>query len=197
MVKKTHTQGGYIVGLTTNPIMINATLQVDNFIYRLILTCIYIYGAYFGSLLPDIDLKNSYISKRMPLVYKVFGSKQKHRGFTHSMLSVCLILIICKVIFVVSKEDKAVGVFSAGIWIGYVSHILLDMFTKEGVEFFYPLRKTICFTKMKTSSYKERKLNKILQLGIYMLIGMNVYATFMCIDVDAGLNNYTSILKIK
>ncbi|WP_442876786.1 metal-dependent hydrolase [Eisenbergiella porci] len=39
-------------------------------------------------------MKGSYISKRFPIIYKLFGKRFKHRGFTHSLLFIGVIAFL-------------------------------------------------------------------------------------------------------
>lgn len=71
------------------------------------------------SLLPDIDEKNSLLGRYFPVAYFF-----KHRGFFHSIffLSCCLILLV---IFAPQLLLYATT--------GFISHVLLDALTKQGV----------------------------------------------------------------
>lgn len=71
-----------------------------------------------GSLLPDIDHGGSTISKNIPLIHKIFT----HRGFTHSLLFIYIIGTL----------------ISPWLGMGILVHILLDMFTSQGVHLFSP-----------------------------------------------------------
>ena len=57
MTKETHIKGGYIFALLALPFIYNDYLLEYNFFYRIILLLIYVYFSYFGSLLPDIDMR--------------------------------------------------------------------------------------------------------------------------------------------
>lgn len=72
-----------------------------------------------GSLLPDIDHSGSKLGRRVPWIGKVL----KHRGITHSLISLVL----------VTTANKWLG-------LGYLTHLLLDMLTKQGVQLLYPLK---------------------------------------------------------
>ena len=71
MTKETHSKGGYIVGLLLLPYIYNTFLMGYNLPYRIVLLFIYAYFTHFGSLLSDIDMRGSYISKRFPIMYKI------------------------------------------------------------------------------------------------------------------------------
>lgn len=89
-----------------------------------------------GGLLPDIDIKTSIISKFLFPVAWIVRIFCKHRGFTHSLLAILILLVTSL------KYWDHNPLFFIGLPIGYVSHIFLDMLTPEGVVLFYPFFKT-------------------------------------------------------
>lgn len=108
-------------------------------------TAITAFGANFvGSLFPDIDQPTSdfwdnfrggpFISK---IVCRFLGG---HRHFSHSIfgtifISVALALFLKGIAPIVLIDMRIVW---WSFMIGFVSHILFDMFTKEGVPLFWP-----------------------------------------------------------
>lgn len=73
-----------------------------------------------GSIAPDIDIK-----------FKEYGIK--HRNITHSFLLLVLTTIII----------KKINLDIAHVWfVSYLSHLILDSFTKNGVKLLYPYRKS-------------------------------------------------------
>ncbi|MDQ6422657.1 metal-dependent hydrolase [Paenibacillus sp. LHD-117] len=68
----------------------------------------------------------SLIFERLPFVH--------HRGITHSFLAVALLYLLFDTIL--GLPDALMWAFMAA----YVSHILLDMLTADGVELFWPFR---------------------------------------------------------
>ena len=175
MTKETHSKGGYIVGLLLLPYIYNTFLVSYNLSYRIVLLFIYAYFTHLGSLISDIDMRGSYISKRFPIIYKLFGKRFKHRSFTHSLIFVGLIIVIGD-IFVISSNDNIVFtcIFS-GLLAGVISHICLDLITKEGVELFYPVRINFSILPIKTSSKTEKLISKWLSILIVFLIGYRFY----------------------
>lgn len=175
MVKKTHVQGGLIVSLLTNPIISGSLPSETNILYKVILTGIYIGGSCAGSLLPDIDMKSSYISKKVPILHKLYGKRFKHRGFTHSLLALFIMFLWSNLISTLVEGEFGITLFVQGVFIGCVSHVVLDLFTKEGVSLFSPLGNTVSIANFKTSSKKEKKLNNYMEFVIYMTLGANIY----------------------
>ncbi|TFB15101.1 metal-dependent hydrolase [Filobacillus milosensis] len=90
----------------------------------------YIIGTAIGSVLPDLDKRDSFIGKRSfglaRIIQMVFG----HRGFTHSLFCWVLISIICL---------NYPSAFTYGLSIGYIGHIIGDFFSNRGVPLLYPI----------------------------------------------------------
>ncbi|SCI25629.1 metal-dependent hydrolase [Romboutsia sp. Marseille-P6047] len=175
MTKETHTKGGYIFALLSLPLIYNNYILKYNFYYRIILLLIYIYFSYFGSLLPDIDMRGSYISKRFPFVYKKIGKHLKHRGFTHSLLFLSVLYFLSDLLLKYTDNNIVFICLCAGIIIGSMSHICLDLLTKEGVELFYPITINFSILSIKTSSKLEKNICKFLNLVVIFLLGYRFY----------------------
>ncbi len=79
----------------------------------------------FSGLLPDIDSPNSkfgkYFKHLMPF---------KHRGFIHSLI---VLPVIAFILYYFNYSR-----FSLPIIVGYISHLIGDAITKEGIMPFYP-----------------------------------------------------------
>lgn len=118
---KTHILFGLLLGLLSLPI-----LNPANSVLFVILVLI-------GSTLPDIDHPKSKVGKW----FKPIGWLFEHRGFFHSIFPILLLLLLTKVYSLVFLP----------IAIGYISHIMIDMATKQGVLFIHP------FLKVKISGF--------------------------------------------
>lgn len=66
----------------------------------------------------------------------MYGKEQPHRSFMHSILALGLLSGIIAVIYL-----PAVKYFS----IGFLSHLVLDMFNYKKVRLLYPMKKGVCF----------------------------------------------------
>lgn len=175
MTKETHSKGGYIIGLLLLPYIYNTFLVYYNLSYRIVLLFIYGYFTHIGALISDIDMRGSYISKRFTIIYKIFGKRFRHRGFTHSLLFTGLIACIGDFVIISSNDDVVFTCIFSGLLAGIVSHICLDLITKEGVELFYPVKINFSILPIKTSSKTERNISKILNLLVIFLIGYRFY----------------------
>lgn len=89
-------------------------------------------GCLLAFSLPDIDHENSKISRKLPIISWFVTLICRHRGITHSLLTMMVIFILSK--FLLINEA-----FVNGFLIGYGSHLLGDMFTPRGIPLFYPL----------------------------------------------------------
>lgn len=63
----------------------------------------------------------------------------RHRGFTHSLLG----LVLFSVIVYIGTLNYNLYVVFVGFVIGYVSHLVLDLVTVQGIELLYPYKKNI------------------------------------------------------
>ena len=99
----------------------------------------------FAGLLPDIDSPSSTVGQRIRPIAKLIGSILGHRGFTHSLI--CAYLLFMALVYVMENYDTHSATFIATylppILVGYLSHLLGDMFTPSGVPLFWPIRKKI------------------------------------------------------
>lgn len=175
MVKETHTKGSYIFSLLALPFIFNKYLSNYESIYKAILIFIYVYFSYVGSLFPDIDMKNSYISKIFPKIYRFLGSKFRHRGITHSLIFVYLLCSLFSIIVHHSENNIVFICLFSGFIVGYLSHLCLDLLTKEGIELFYPISINFSILPIKTSSKSEKIFCKILNFIFIFLLAYRFY----------------------
>ena len=158
MTKETHIKGGYLFALLALPLIYNNYIIYYNFYYRIILLLIYIYFSYFGSLLPDIDMRGSYISKRFPIIYKKIGKRLRHRGLTHSLIFLSILSFLGEILFKWTDNN-----------------IVFFCLSKEGVELFYPITINFSILTIKTNSKLEKGICKLLNFIVIFLIGYRFY----------------------
>lgn len=198
MMAKTHKTGGVLVGVVVSDMFLQR-----NMIITIICLFILINSAVIGSLLPDIDKKESTIGRKLwfiswpiyfirliikllswlsPRSFRPFYNKL-HKSIGHRYLAHSLIMwgvisfyiiwgcfnlanYICSIIDInilmnttVIQEviKKGMFAFSLGISFGMLSHIILDLFTKEGVAIFAPIiDKRIKFPlHVRTNGFRE------------------------------------------
>lgn len=102
----------------------------------------------FATMLPDIDMVNSYIGKKAKIITQIINFFSKHRGFFHSLT---FTLILSAVLLLISPF------IALGFFTGYSMHILADSFTIQGIEPFWPLKQKISGV-IKTNGITEKIL---------------------------------------
>ena len=86
-----------------------------------------------GSILPDIDSKDSKINRWSGVIGTVVAFFFKHRGLFHSLILHVILFFVVSYFF---------GTYYAsGLMIGYFAHLLGDGFTRGGIAVFYPFSK--------------------------------------------------------
>ncbi len=101
----------------------------------------------FSSLLPDIDHPKSWIGKAFYPLAKYLDTNFGHRTITHSLTVFLPLFIFCCFFELnllnhwISKTDMN---FSLIFCFAYLSHLILDMLTIQGIPFFYPFLKNPC-----------------------------------------------------
>lgn len=153
---KNHIRTGIII----NTVFLNIYLKKDlfDFIINNIDYTVALYiGTSIGAVLPDIDHKQSFISKKIKFFRYIVSSLLKHRYFTHSISFLVVLSIPYFVLLNFFYIDPFLKFMYIGIIIGSFSHILMDMFIGNGVALFYPFKKKkIYFLKIKSNSFLEK-----------------------------------------
>ncbi len=100
----------------------------------------------FAGLLPDIDSPSSTVGRRIRPISKLIGSILGHRGFTHSLI--CAYLLFMALVYCTEHYDAKTSYYIATylppLLIGYLSHLLGDMFTPSGVPLLWPVKYKFC-----------------------------------------------------
>lgn len=119
MMFRTHLAFGFLIGLLSLKI-----LDVSHPIIFLVLVTLF-------SSLPDIDHPKSKIGRKFFFISWPISIIFKHRGFFHSLFPPLILF------FVFYYFNLIFLAFA--IAIGYISHLLGDALTKEGINFLHPL----------------------------------------------------------
>lgn len=77
------------------------------------------------------------------VVCALFSKFTKHRSFSHSILGLILFYIGFRMI---------IGQMALYFGIGYISHILSDLITNNGIELIYPMKKKVALKLVKSGS---------------------------------------------
>ena len=138
MLWKTHLIIAFLAGLFLLPVLVPQN-QI-----------LYIALILFASLLPDIDHPDSAIGKKVKIVAFLF----EHRGFFHSIFA----LILLTLPFMALKLEY----IAWPLGIGYLSHILADALTLQGIMFLHPLLRWKIKGFIKSGGFIEKILFLIL-----------------------------------
>lgn len=179
MTRETHSAGGYLFAALAFNIFAPNYLSQYNLLYKLLLFIVCFQSANLGSLLPDLDTKKSYISKKWPYLSKFVSKRCKHRGFTHSLLFLIILNITLEYIVSIGENNIILICFSYGILLGYISHIALDLFTYEGVDLLFPLGINVKLSRIKTNSRFEKHIYKIIKFISINFILYYLYVFFI------------------
>jgi len=93
----------------------------------------------FGALLPDIDEKESTMSKQHPFWNRIANSLSAHRGLFHTIWIPIIIFLVAY--FVVSKYFAIPALMLMGFFIGYGSHLIADSMTVQGTTPLHPVHR--------------------------------------------------------
>jgi|SRR3989344_1747874 len=145
--------------------MFKTHLAFSLFIALLIITffnitdkLIFIFILTISSSFPDIDSDKSKIGRRFPIISKLINLLFGHRGIFHSIFPPLIVLSI----------SLYFNLFYIGlaIFIGYLTHLIADSITIEGINFLYPFSDFRVKGLIRTGSLIE-------SLTFFLLIGLN------------------------
>lgn len=150
MMYKTHAAFGFLFGL-----LAASYVNINKYAF--------LAAVIFGSLFVDIDEDNSYIGRKAGFLSSVIEFLFGHRGIFHSLLMALLMFL----------GFYYFGYFELGLGflVGYISHLMADALTLEGVRMFYPFSKYTARGFIKTGSLLE----KIFFIIILLAIGYMIY----------------------
>lgn len=115
-----------------------------------------------ASALPDIDSYKSKLGKKIKPISFLINIFLGHRGIFHSPF---LLILISMLIAIINQE------IASAFFVGYLSHLILDSLTPEGVMFFYPFSKKRTKGPIRTGSLFENIFFILLLiLCFYMII---------------------------
>lgn len=139
---------------------------------------------FIGGLTPDIDQPTADLWHRIPLG-SIFGKMISpllggHRFISHSLFGIFLFGFLSNYILTAISGVLLVntGIVWLGFMIGYISHLIMDTFTKEGVPWLFPIPirfgiPPFKFLRIKTGGLIEKA---VVFPGLLLL---NVYLYYM------------------
>lgn len=174
MMGKTHKLGGICTGLIASSILIQQPYTVEKLTICGTITMMSMIGAMW----PDIDQKNSTIGKKHKITSTIISTLFTHRGITHAPLLYFFIFsILYSLTNMIFPTNIKVYILSGlfGLFIGIMSHLILDMITHDGIPIAWP------FTKKSIihGPFKSKKDNgKVSIIIIIITISVLIYQLF-------------------
>lgn len=147
MLARTHLAFSFLIAILLKP-MINVGNE-------------YIFFAVFliGSVLPDVDSEHSLINSQIPILPKIWTLFIKHRGIFHSLFMA--VFLGGAVWYFINKT------YGFALFAGYLSHILIDGFTRSGVNLLHPISQFKLEGPVETGKIAEHVILVILILLIF------------------------------
>lgn len=154
--------GGWIVDIDCKDINADREKVYDSVIVGLFTAALVILDYFIGSGMCQYVFDNwgirIWCSLAGLIILSVVGYRSKHRSFTHSLLGLLLFGVVMYFLCYPIVVPFAIG---------YLSHIVADIFNKRGEQLFFPAKKRICFSICDS----DGKANKIL---LWVSFGLDV-----------------------
>lgn len=169
----THKIGGTSAGLLATSLASNIPYSPEKFIVAGTIMA----GSIIGSLLPDIDHKNSTISKKHKILSWFIRLVCDHRGITHAPLVQAV--LIMSLLYLGRDASNIVGYayigFVVGLGIGIFNHLFLDLLTVSGIPLLYPFtKKKIHLMTLNTTKHSRATTVFIICLTV-VIIGIKLF----------------------
>lgn len=140
MLWKTHVAGGLLAGALVLPYCAAGDISSQ---------ALFIGCAGVSALLNDIDSPQSKFGRLLWPVSKMLQLTAGHRGVLHSLVASVLLY---------SFLQALLPAYATPITIGYLSHILLDLFNPAGVPLLWPIQQHFSIPIVQTGSFVEKIL---------------------------------------
>ena len=132
-----------------------------------ILTRLFFLGvALIGALMPDVDTPESKFGKKTGPLAHIFRFLAGHRGIFHSAFAA--IFFAGLVWFIVNP------MYGTALFIGYASHLLIDGFTKSGINYLHPISNFRISGFITTGGMSEN----LLLIGIVVADAWKIFTIF-------------------
>lgn len=138
--------------------------------YNVLSSSVLISATLLGSVIPDIDHPSSTIGRVFKPVSSFLYNRYGHRTLTHSFLFLLLSYVLLMTANYFLKVEGLPFVFCLALFF----HVVLDMMTISGVEFFYPFKKTV-FVMPENPSYRfsnNDRSSQLVILAVFLVAGI-------------------------
>jgi len=137
----------------------------------------------FASILPDIDHQKSIIGKIFFPISKYLDRNFGHRTITHSLttfIPLILLILFIELNFINPLTGSNGNPYFLIFTFGYLSHLILDMLTVQGIPLFYPFMKNPCVIPANPSlRFKSGNLKtEAMALFVFTMILISAYDLF-------------------
>ncbi len=122
---------------------------------------------FIGAGFPDIDHSKSKFGRN--ILSRIMSFFSDHRKIFHSLFFGAALA------YLFFLYDKDAG---AGFFLGFLSHVILDSFTKQGINFLYPLGKLKMKGFIKTGEMLETVLFYTLVVADVVLLSIKLSQSF-------------------
>ncbi len=175
MTAATHQRGGLLCGLITHQVFIAPHYLEANIFSKLFILILFCIATTVGSLLPDIDMRGSQMGKLLPFISKFIAKNFKHRTLTHSLLSISFFFLLLAGAPLLDIGNDFYILIILGLMVGHISHIILDLFTHQGVCLFYPSKRKIKLANFKTGARGERFISQTILVSTILYFLYETY----------------------
>ena len=117
---------------------------------------------YVSSLLPDIDIPNSKIGRKVGPISWFLNFMFGHRKIFHSLLFSFLFFMLLLILF-----ENYIG---SAFFLGYTTHLIVDGLTVRGIKPFYPISSFELNGPLRTGGLTDYFLFFLILAGIIMII---------------------------
>lgn len=139
-----------------------------------------------GGLAPDIDQPTADLWNRLPggsivgrIITPILGG---HRFISHSLLGIVVFGVVTKWLLDMASSVVLVdmNVVWASFMIGFISHLVMDTFTREGVPWLFPLPISFGFPPLRLLRLKTGGLveKSIIFPGLMIFNGYIIYSYY-------------------
>lgn len=130
---------------------------------------------WFGALAPDLDSPDSAIGRLLPSISRRLASRLGQRQGWHSLAANLLVAVLTLPLLLVG------GTLAwALLSLGFLSHLLLDLFTPKGVMLFWPLNESHYSLGGKDTSGRDPSRSRS------VLAAMTILSALLLLSVDFG-----------